>query len=351
MVERIADRLGQRRFGRDLLQPLHQPGPECRHQRLRLGLADCNALLRRAASDARLNSIDLADPAQRLRSNRVFGLLVHVEELSPRMCQAIGERDRATAALRPGQLVIPAVAVHLQHAAEPVEMLVDVTPATILGVAIDHRRRRRPLPWSVVHRVAPQAGDPRAAPRPIEHRQRRVVAEHLWRRHDGLDQQLMQRFQPPRRASDPMHQGRTVEIDAVARQHLHLPVQRQVPGKLRHRDMGEQRRGRQAALDGTRRRSGLHHGALAGAAAIARATDAFDPDDCRDDVEHLADVLADAMQRALAARAGIDRGLDDDVLARQMLGQSADVADSPRTCRWRSRRWLRIVRFGLDRDR
>ena len=68
-----------------------------------------------------------------------------------------------------------------------------------------------------------------------------------------------------------MHQGGAVEIDAVARQHLRLAMQRQMPGELRHRDMRQQRGRRQPAFDRTRRRRRLHHGALAGAAAVARA--------------------------------------------------------------------------------
>ena len=40
--------------------------------------------------------------------------------------------------------------------------------------------------------------------------------------------------------------------------------------------------------------------ALAGAAAVFRPADAFDPDDRRHDVQHLADVFADPMQLALA---------------------------------------------------
>jgi hypothetical protein len=95
---------------------------------------------------------------------------MHVEELAPRMRQAVGERDRAAAAVRSGELAIPAVAVHLQHATEPIEMLADVTPAAILGVAIGHRRRFGSLPWSVIHGVAPQSRNPRASQRAVQHR-------------------------------------------------------------------------------------------------------------------------------------------------------------------------------------
>jgi len=117
----------------------------------------------------------------------------------------------------------------------------------------------------------------------------------------------------------------------LAGEHLRLAVQWQVPGELRHRDVRQQRGRRQAAVDRARRR--LHHRTLAGATAISRPPDALDPDDRGHDVEHLADVFPDAMQCALAAGAGIGLGLDDDVLARQMFGQTTDIACRLRACR------------------
>jgi hypothetical protein len=144
-----------------------------------------------------------------------------------------------------------------------------------------------------------------------------------------------------------MHQGRAVEVDAIARQHLRLPVQRKVPSKFRGRDVRKQCRRRQSALDRTGWRGRLHDGALAGTTAIAGPTDPLDPEDRRHDVEHLADVLADTMQPAPAVGTGVDRRLDDDLFARKMLGQTADVARCRRAAGLISRNWLcgRPLRF------
>ena len=122
-----------------------------------------------------------------------------------------------------------------------------------------------------------------------------------------------------------MHQSRAVQLDAVPGQHLRLAMQWQVPGELCRRHMGQQRDRRQPTLDRTRRRWCLQHGALARAAAVARAANASDPNDRGHDVEHLADILANAMQHAATARAGLDRRLDDYFLARQMARETTDI--------------------------
>jgi len=139
-------------------------------------------------------------------------------------------------------------------------------------------------------------------------------------------------------------------MNALACQHLGLAVQWQVPSKLRYRDMNQQRGCRQPAFNRARRRRRLYHGALAGTAAIARPSDALDPDDRRHDVEHLAHVLTDAMQSTSAARARIDRRLDDDIVAGQMFRKAADIPHWLRTCRPIPPFWLgRRLRLGRRR--
>ncbi len=148
------------------------------------------------------------------------------------MGQTIGERDRTTWSTWLSEFVIPGVAIDLQHTAKPAEMMPEMTSATILGVEIDCGRLRRTLPRPVINRVAPKPSNPGSSSCAIQHRQRRIIAKYFPCRHHPLDQQRVQRLQPPCCALNPMYQGRAVEIEALSRQHLHLPVQRQMPGKF-----------------------------------------------------------------------------------------------------------------------
>ncbi len=89
---------------------------------------------------------------------------------------------------------------------------------------------------------------------------------------------------------------------------------------MRHR-----RFGRQAALDQPRRRGRLHDDVLASAASIFGSTHDQHPELRRHDVELFADILADPMKQALAARAGLVVEIDDRFDARQMRRQRAAV--------------------------
>ena len=82
-------------------------------------------------------------------------------------------------------------------------------------------------------------------------------------------------------------------------------------GVLGDQHLGDQRFGGQPALDDPRRRGRLDHGTLARAAAVARAAGDEHPEGRGHDVEPLGDVLADPVERAAAARAGLVLDIDD----------------------------------------
>ena len=135
----------------------------------------------------------------------------------------------------------------------------------------------------------------------------------------------MDRPQQEGRAADPIGQRRTVEFDALAGVDLSLPIQRKMIGifgdeHLRHRGLG-----RQSALDQPRRRWRLHHHVLASPAAIFGSANHQHAELCRHDVEPLAGILADPMQRLAAARAGIVVDVDHHLDARQMAGKRSSV--------------------------
>lgn len=80
-----------------------------------------------------------------------------------------------------------------------------------------------------------------------------------------------------------------------------------------------------AALHQPGRRRCLHHHLFASAAALLRPAHHRDPNLGRHDVQPLAHVLANAMQRAVVTGAGLSLDVDRDLELRQMGGQGPAV--------------------------
>src|ERR1700730_5316129 len=148
----------------------------------------------------------------------------------------------------------------------------------------------------------------------------------------------LQRVQPPTSAAHPVRQGRAVDLDAVPGEDLALPVKRQVIAVLGDQDMGEKTGTGEALGDRTLRGGGLMN-SPAGPAAIARSADANDSKPRGHMIEHLADSLADHMQFAAAAGAGLMLEIEPDVLAGQMRRQAWSIG--PRSRHLDHRRWKR----------
>ena len=123
-------------------------------------------------------------------------------------------------------------------------------------------------------------------------------------------QQAPQRLQPPAGPPHPVAQRGAVELDPLPGEDPGLAVQGQEIGVLGHQHVREQRLGRHPAGDRPLRGGGLHHRLLAGPAAVAGAADHPHPQLGRDDVEHLARVLADDVQGPAAAGAALVLDVD-----------------------------------------
>ena len=150
----------------------------------------------------------------------------------------------------------------------------------------------------------------------------------------------MHRTQVPGGAADPVGQRRAIEIDALPGVDLGLAIQRQMVGIFGHQNLGDGRLGRQAALDQPRRRRRLHDTVLAAPAGVFGPADDEHPELRRHDVQPLAHVLADPVQFALAAGAGLVVDVDDHLDPRQMRRQRAAVGAAlggPRSSFGRSR--------------
>src|SRR6185312_15637986 len=110
------------------------------------------------------------------------------------------------------------------------------------------------------------------------------MTEPQLRREDMLGALLVEGLEPPAGATDPVSQGRAVQLDALPGEDLALPVKRKMIAVFGDQDVGEQGRRREALGDRPLRRGRLMDGP-AGSAAVARPADADDPQPCRHVIE------------------------------------------------------------------
>jgi hypothetical protein len=131
------------------------------------------------------------------------------------------------------------------------------------------------------------------------------------------------RIEQPGGLSDPVAQGRAVEVQSLAGIDLGLAVQRQMIAELSHQQMRQHARRGASARRRHRRSRGLRDG-VAGVAGIFRPHVADDLEVSRHVVEHLGDVLAELAHAAAAVGAGagaVAGGLMHHLPAGQMIGQ------------------------------
>jgi hypothetical protein len=95
------------------------------------------APLGRLARDRGLDPVELGNPAQALLGNWRGVLVEQGTELPPAMCPAVRQRQRRLDGPPAGQGLVGAVAIHLQHAAEPGQHRLGM-----LGTADPGRRTR-----------------------------------------------------------------------------------------------------------------------------------------------------------------------------------------------------------------
>ena len=282
-------------------------------------------------------TVERGDTRQHFRRKRRLRRRVELEEAAPHMGPTECQADRLIGAIA-GQALEAVIAVHLQHAVEAGEVLGRPRVLAVLGIDIGHGRVGRTAPWPVIDRIAPEKprlGPPAAG---IEHRQAGVVGKDLRRRQHRGDHQVVERRQPPARGANPIAQRRAIQRDALARQHLRLPIQRQGIAEFADDDMHDQRFGRHAAIDRPCRRLGDNNRLLAASAGVTRPARHPDPQLRRRDVELLGAQFADAVHVAAAARARLMRDIDHHLVARQMRRQCAVIASGRVGARSRLRR-------------
>ena len=114
-------------------------------------------------------------------------------------------------------------------------------------------------------------------------------------------------------------------IDALPGVDLSLAIQRKMIGVFGDENLRHRRLGRQSALDQPCRRGRLDHHVLASPAGIFGPANDQHAELRWHDVEPLAGVLADPMQRVAAARAGVVLDIDHHLDARQMRRKRSPV--------------------------
>ena len=133
-------------------------------------------------------------------------------------------------------------------------------------------------------------------------------------------QARLQRLQPPASPADPVRQGRAVDLNAMTREDLSLAIERRVVAIFAHQHMRQEAGTRHSLSDRSFGRRCLVD-RTAATAAIFGTANAQHAKPCWDEVEHLADGLADRMEGAAAAGTNSFFNIDRHILARQMVGQ------------------------------
>jgi hypothetical protein len=174
----------------------------------------------------------------------------------------------------------------------------------IWTVEIDCRWRVRSAPGPVIAGVNPTPASLGAAATRVEHWNGRIIGKQLLGCEDVFGQPGLQWLQPPHGSANPIGERRAVELNALPREDLALPIKRKVIAVFGDQHMGQES-GRSEPFADRALRGGRLMNAAAGAAAITRSADADDPKPRRHMVKHLTDGLADQMQLTAAARAAL----------------------------------------------
>src|SRR5207253_10288603 len=119
-----------------------------------------------------------------------------------------------------GQLLKSSITVNLQNTLEFFEVRGGSLRLAIGTVEVDGCRWIGPAPWPIVARIDPQSAGLGAAAAGIQHRNWRVIGEDFVRAKYMSGKARLQRFQPPASATDPVRQGRTLNLDPVSREDL-----------------------------------------------------------------------------------------------------------------------------------
>lgn len=318
---RVADGLGQLALLADGPQAGLEPGLQGFEQGPGPGLARRATILGGSTADVGLDGVERHDPLQHLAGDRRGAGDGQFIEGSADMGPAEGELHIALL----GQRAIAAIAIDLEHASEPGQMLDRLAGLAVGGEDIDGGGRVSPAPGPVVPRIGPELAGLRPASSGVQHRQGGLVGEQLGRGLEGFQQAFVHGPQHEGRPADPVGQGGAIQIDTLAGEDPGLAIERAVVGVLGDEDMGDQGVGGQAPFDQAGWRGRLGHALLAGTAGVLGTAGHQDPELGGDHIQPLAHVLTDLVQGALAAGAGLVLHIHHRLDPGQMRGQATAI--------------------------
>lgn len=216
------------------------------------------------------------------------------------------------------KLWINAVTIDLEDALEAGKMAEQALGFAVGCIDIGDPWRIEPTPGPVVGGIGPKLAGLGAPSTGIEHRHRRLIGEQLGPRAKHREKALMQRAQMEGGMPNPVRQCRSVEMDALAGIDLGMPLEWQMIGIFGHQNLGDGCLRRQSALDQPGRSVGLPDAVFTNAAGVFGTPGDGNAELRRHHVQPRALVLADPVQLALAAGAGLIVDVDDDLDPRQM---------------------------------
>src|SRR5262249_48701609 len=301
-----------------LLEPTLELDQQGHGTGLPLGESDIGGI----TLDLSLDGVERTYPTQRFLRDRRLGRVENVEEVPACMRHTLHVRDA-------GQRVA-GIGICLQKAGETGEVLRRALALPIRAVAIEGCRSTLTRPGPLVDGIDPKSARGRAAFAGGQNLDGCVVGVDYRRAHDMLASHFGQRRNPPSEMAHPIGHDRALDLDAVvAFEDLGLAVERQAVVVLRDRYMADEVWTWPSLEDwqiGCRRLR--DH--FARAAGVDRTNVTNDLELRGDLLEDFGYLFTDFGAGSGVIAAAGELGLEDDDLARKMIGERLAHCRPPR---------------------
>src|SRR5471032_1155446 len=315
VVQRVVDRLGERGLRRQRREFCPDRRFELNEQWLALLSPHAQTLVWFLAADVGFYAVELADHLEQLLGIRSRRARVNIIDVPPCVIPACRFVDLAACV----QLIEPRVSIGLHDAVECNEPGLRVDAFAIRGEVEPYRSRLSRTRATIVAHVDPEAAGHRLTVAWREHRDRRVVNVYLSGNQCVALDRFNERYTELGNLPEPAAHAAAIQRHSVACRNLRLAIQRLMISELRHRNIGQQARMRDAVLDRQARHRGLFDvAAIWATQLVADRADHFERG--RHAGELLGDILAEPLHCSRAYGASRIR-CEFDLVARQVRRQ------------------------------